>query len=130
MGKHTGIKQSCPCGSGQPLDQCCAVYISGDQLAPSAEALMRSRYTAYVQHNEAYILSTWHLSTRPLTVPMDTAPPSKWLSLEIIDCKNDSVEFIARYKVQGKAYRLHEKSRFVCEDKYWYYIDGEVKSST
>jgi SEC-C motif-containing protein len=105
-------------------------YINGDQPAPSAEALMRSRYTAYVLQDETYILSTWHASTRPLIIPRDTEPPSKWLSLEILDCTNDSVEFIARYKVKGKAYKLHEKSRFTCEGKHWYYIDGEIKSST
>jgi SEC-C motif-containing protein len=59
---------------------------------------------------------------------MDAEPASKWLSLEIINCDNDSVEFIARYKVQGKAYKLHEKSRFIYEDRQWYYIDGEIKS--
>jgi SEC-C motif-containing protein len=61
---------------------------------------------------------------------MDTEPASKWLSLDIINSENASVEFVARYKVQGKAYKLHEKSRFVCEDSQWRYVDGELKSST
>ncbi len=128
MSKRTEVDHLCPCGSGLVLDDCCAAYINGSLPAPSAKALMRSRYTAYVQRNESYILSTWHRSTRPETASMNTDPPSKWLSLKIIACENDTVEFIARYKVQGKAYRLHEKSRFVYEDGQWYYIDGEIKS--
>jgi len=130
MGKRKRANHLCPCGSGQLLEKCCLPYINGERPALTAEALMRSRYTAYVLHNEAYILSTWHSSTRPDTVPMDTEPVSKWLSLEIINKDNDSVEFIARYKVQGKAYKLHEKSRFVCEDSQWRYVDGEIKPST
>lgn len=129
MGKRKAVNQSCPCGSGLVYDKCCSAYINGDLVAPTAVALMRSRYTAYVRHNEAYILSTWHHSTRPQTLPVDSGPACKWLGLEVIDSDDNSVEFIARYKLQGKAYRLHEKSRFVCEDGQWYYIDGDIKSS-
>ncbi len=89
---------------------------------------MRSRYTAYAQGNEAYILSTWHPSTRPQSISMQTEPAQKWLSLKIINSDKDSVEFVARYKIQGKAYKLHEKSRFRCEHMHWYYVDGDLAS--
>jgi len=95
----------------------------------TAETLMRSRYTAYVMKLEAYLLETWHTSTRPPFI--DFSDAVKWLGLSIKRCEqlNEQhaiVEFVARYKIHGRAYRLHEISRFLREHERWYYVDGDV----
>jgi len=93
---------------------------------------MRSRYTAYVLVNEAYLLTTWHTSTRPASLSLNESQPDKWLGLKILSSdggSNDqqgSVEFIARYKVNGKAGRLHEVSEFVREAGQWFYVKGTL----
>ena len=108
--------------------------LSGDARAQTAEQLMRSRYTAYVLGDEAYLLRTWHASTRPATLAL-AAAPVKWLGLRIVrtvaggpDDRDGIVEFEARYKPQGRAERLHEVSRFVKEDGQWYYVDGVLNT--
>ncbi len=92
---------------------------------------MRSRYSAFVMNDAAYLLETWHASTRPASLDLAREPATKWLGLEIRACAagsgNDSagtVEFIARFKVGGRAARLHETSRFIRQDGHWFYIDG------
>ncbi len=84
---------------------------------------MRSRYSAYVLELERYLLETWHSSTRPASVSFDEPGP-KWLGLEVKACTENTVEFVARYKIGGRASRLHEKSRFVFEEGEWFYLDG------
>lgn len=121
----------CPCESNKPYTDCCARYVEGAEPAPSAEALMRSRYTAYTLLKEDYLLATWHPSTRPAALGLATEAPTKWLGLEVKrhlqqDADHAIVEFVARYKVQGRAHRLHEVSRFVREEEKWFYVDGEV----
>jgi SEC-C motif-containing protein len=118
----------CPCGSGRALAECCGRYLAG-ALPPTAEALMRSRYSAYVLGDEAYLLATWHPDTRPASLDLTQEPPVKWLGLAIKrheDSGNDQavVEFVARYKVGGRAQRMHEISRFVREQGRWWYVDG------
>ncbi len=90
---------------------------------------MRSRYTAYVQKNVPYLLATWHASTRPATLALDEEPQLRWLDLtvkrhEVLDADHALVEFVARYKIGGRAFRLSETSRFVREDGRWFYVDG------
>ena len=121
----------CPCGTTKLYTACCARYIEGDTSAPTAEALMRSRYTAYTQLNEAYLLATWHPSTRPASLGLAEEVPTKWLGLEVKrheqqDADHAIVEFVARYKVHGRAHRLHEVSSFVREAGQWFYVDGKV----
>ena len=95
-----------------------------------AEALMRSRYDAFVRCDADHLLATWHPSTRPATVQFE--PGTRWLGLEVrshrvIDATHAEVEFVARCRVGGgKASRLHECSRFVREDGRWFYVDGHV----
>ena len=90
---------------------------------------MRSRYSAYVLQLEDYLLSTWHASTRPATMDFAAAPPPKWMGLDVKAKTEKSdratVEFIARYRIGGRAQRLHEVSRFVREGDRWYYVDAE-----
>ncbi|MBT6273023.1 MAG: YchJ family protein [Chromatiales bacterium] len=119
----------CPCGSAFALAACCAPFIAGIGAAPSAEALMRSRYSAYVIRNAAYLLESWHASTRPPALKLDAA--QRWLSLEIrrthqgaAGDKTGTVEFVARYKLRGRRQEIHEISRFRAELGRWYYVDG------
>lgn len=94
---------------------------------------MRSRYSAFVLQNEAYLLATWHPHTRPASVPFESG--TKWLGLKVVaardvDANTAEVEFIARYRVGGaSAERLHERSRFVREDDRWLYMDGAAPLS-
>ncbi len=121
----------CPCGSTKPYIACCARYVDNNEAAPTAEALMRSRYTAYTLLCEDYMLATWHPSTRPSALGLAEETHTKWLGLEVKrheqqDAEHAIVEFVARYKVNGRAHRLHEVSRFVREEGGWLYVDGEV----
>ncbi len=122
----------CPCDSGRRFSACCAPCLTGASAAPTAAALMRSRYCAYIRRDAAYLLRTWHPSTRPETLELED-DGLRWLGLKIlkqsgggVDDSSGTVEFVARYKVGGKAGRMHEISRFVREDGAWYYMDGEV----
>lgn len=117
----------CPCGAGDYSD-CCERYHAGTP-APDAESTMRSRYSAYVLKLETYLLATWHPDTRPASLDL-ASDGTKWLGLTVKNhVQNDPahaiVEFIARYKIGGRAYRLHEISRFVFENGQWFYLDGE-----
>ena len=135
---------ACPCG-GAALASCCGPYLAGTALPPTAEALMRSRYTAYTQRNEDYLRATWHPSTRPQDAILDPDEALRWLGLEIKSAlrlrqrkaelpdhpDSDTVEFVARFKVAGRAHRLHEVSRFLREpdpalggEVRWFYLDG------
>lgn len=121
----------CPCGSTKPYAECCARYIEGGTPAPTAEALMRSRYTAYTLLKEDYLLASWHPSTRPASLGLAEEAPTKWIGLDVKrheqqDEAHAIVEFVARYKVNGRAHRLHEVSRFVREAGQWFYVDGDV----
>jgi SEC-C motif domain protein len=128
----------CPCGRldarRRPLGlaHCCGRYLAdfADRAAPDAESLMRSRYSAFVLLDAAYLLATWHPSRRPPRVDFETGV--KWLGLEVrdhreIDATHAEVEFVARSRIAGRAHRLHERSRFVCEDGRWFYLDGEIE---
>lgn len=127
----------CPCGrpgrSGKPLAfaDCCGRYLDDfdNTPAPDAESLMRSRYSAFVLGRENYLRATWHASHRPGDVAPDEG--CKWLGLEVrhhaaIDAEHAEVEFVARYRVAGRAVRIHERSRFVREGGRWYYVDGDL----
>lgn len=92
---------------------------------------MRSRYTGYVLARRDYLLRTWHESTRPGQLDLNDVENVRWLSLKIIrtaaggpDDARGMVEFVARYKIGGRAHRLHETSQFVRESGQWFYLDG------
>lgn len=122
----------CPCGSGKTTIACCGRWHAGDP-APTAEALMRSRYSAYVLGLDDYLLATWHASTRPASLDLAAQSPQPvWLGLTVKRHENPTadtavVEFVARMRIGGgSAQRMHEVSRFVREDGRWYYLDGVV----
>jgi SEC-C motif domain protein len=127
----TDLPHSTPCPCGLPLrySHCCARFHSGD-AAPDPEALMRSRYSAYVLNLTDYLQTTWHPSTRPSWLP-PSEEGLKWLGLEVksavqTDATHGMVSFVARSKLAGRATRLCETSRFVLEDGRWFYVDGEL----
>jgi len=129
-------RAACPCGrttaKGKAVayTDCCGRFVEHFDTtpAPDAEHLMRSRYTAFVCENASYLLATWHRSERPSELTFE--PGAKWLGLQVKDfvatgADTAEVEFVARYKLQGRAVRLHERSRFVKEQGRWFYLDGD-----
>lgn len=126
----------CPCQSGRAYAACCGEFIDHGILPATAELLMRSRYTAFVLAQEDYLLQTWHASTRPVQLGLQNTQAVKWLGLRILhsadmspDAGTATVEFVARYQVNGRAERLHEISHFVREAGRWFYRDGLVQST-
>jgi len=125
--------QACPCGAKQDYLHCCGRYIEGQETAPTAEALMRSRYTAYTLQNEPYLLKTWHDSTRPDTLAMAQDQFIKWTGLTIKHTERGGeqdnegiVEFVARYKLNGKAQKIHEVSQFEKHNGQWLYVNEKA----
>lgn len=126
----------CPCGSGDPFDICCGVHLSGSRPAPTAEALMHSRYTAFFRGDWGYLDQTHAPETRPAEKDAAEAEAVEWLGLEVLsadaggedDCEG-SVEFVARYRLGETEGRLHEISRFVRRDGAWLYLDGAFPDS-
>ena len=125
-------KLPCPCGNKAPYLRCCGRYHQGELrlAAPSAEHLMRSRYSAFVLDELQYLLDTWHPWTRPVQLEPNE-PGTQWLGLDIKRHTSDdtraTVEFVARVRHHGKASRLHETSRFVHENGQWFYVDGDIR---
>lgn len=122
----------CPCGNSRDYAACCGRYHTGE-AAPDAEALMRSRYSAYVLGDAGYLRATWHPDTRPDELGLDTpgAARTTWLGLSVKEHKitgpdTAEVGFVACYRVGGgSAVRMQERSRFVRIEGRWYYVDGE-----
>jgi len=119
----------CPCSSGLPYAECCGRLHDGTATAPTAEALMRSRYSAFAVGDAAYLLATWHSSTRPAAVDLD--PRVRWIGLEVLGttgggllAAEGTVEFRASSVVDRAAGTQHEDSRFVREGGQWRYLDG------
>ena len=126
----------CPCGNPAGYAACCERWHRGPQrlMAPDALALMKSRYSAFVQNELNYLLETWHASTRPPSLDGNEAG-LKWLGLEVRryaqqDDDHATVEFVARSRHHGQASRLHEISRFVREGGRWFYVDGDFVQKT
>nr|WP_255453227.1 YchJ family protein [Cryobacterium serini] len=123
------LHQRCPCLSGDTYSECCGRFHSGTALPPTAEWLMRSRYSAFYFGDAQYLLKTWHQLTRPEALDLD--PEITWRRLDIVRTKggglldsNGIVEFTAHYRVTGKAGRHNEVSRFQKVDQHWYYLDA------
>jgi SEC-C motif domain protein len=126
--ESTGARR-CPCGSGEVLDNCCGPLLDGIAPAPTAERLMRSRFTAFALGEPDYLIDSWHPRTRPRRLDLD--PDQRWLSLEILGTiaggpldSEGVVEFRAHYRIAGRRGALQERSRFVRVDGRWCYLDG------
>ncbi|MFF9510179.1 YchJ family protein [Streptomyces sp. NPDC014724] len=120
----------CPCGLPAVYGDCCGRLHAGTAAAPTCEALMRSRYAAFVVRDEAYLLRTWHPDTRPPAVDFD--PGMRWVRLEILETTDGSpfhttgtVTFRAHYMDRGRPDSLHEKSRFVRSGGAWVYSTAD-----
>lgn len=120
----------CPCSSGDVYGRCCRPLLDGAP-APTAERLMRSRYSAFALRDAAHLLRTWHSTTRPQSI--DFEPDLEWRRLLVIDRvaggpfdPEGVVEFEAFWRQGTERGSMHERSRFVREDRHWYYLDGDV----
>ncbi|NEQ99223.1 MAG: zinc chelation protein SecC, partial [Cyanothece sp. SIO2G6] len=127
---------ACPCGSSLTFAECCGPYINQQATAPTAAALMRSRYTAYCLGNIDYLMATHHPtrrapdSRRTLTA---TANRVNWLELVVLhteagqpDDKTGVVEFVAIYQENRQIGQLHERSRFLKQRDRWFYLEGDL----
>ncbi|HVL02513.1 MAG TPA: YchJ family metal-binding protein [Dongiaceae bacterium] len=127
---------SCPCGSTLPLSTCCGRFHNGQEKAPTAEALMRSRYSAFALQNSAYLLRTLHPQRRSADEIQQierSFAGIQWQALLILDRVEGSesdntgiVEFVAEYDAEGRRGHLHERSHFVKENGEWFYTRGET----
>lgn len=129
-----GISGNCPCLSGEVYSECCGRFHNGGADAATAEQLMRSRYTAFVLLNAEYLRKTWHPSTVPADLELD--PDTEWRRLDIVSTRRGGpldtegvVEFKAYFRHDGERGVHHETSRFVREDRRWYYLDAVAYSS-
>lgn len=118
----------CPCGSGETYGGCCGPVHRG-AAAPTAEALMRSRYTAFAIGDERHLLLTWHPRTRPREAALE--PGLQWTRLEVVATQGGGaeeatgvVEFRAHWRAAGESGILHERSRFARVRGRWTYVDG------
>lgn len=123
--------KKCPCGAGPRYKDCCGRLHRGEARAETAAELMRSRFSAFAERDEAYLLRSWHPATRPERIDFD--PGTRWVRLEIVreesggpgDDKG-TVEFRAHYLDGSTPGELHEVSRFVRHDGGWVYVRGKV----
>lgn len=133
-------EEQCACGSGNNYQQCCGQYVETEALAPTPEALMRSRYAAFTRGNIDYVQRTM---SGPALEQFDLADAHAWANeaiwqkLEVLGSNLDPdnpdhgyVEFKAHYNVGGKDYVLHENSEFVRINGAWSYINGESPNQT
>ena len=125
----------CPCGSGDVFGACCAPVLRRERRAGTAQALMRSRYTAFAVRDLEHLLDSWHPSTRPRREELEDSltPDVRWLRLQVLATEQGgpfddagTVEFVAISKSAQGRQEQHEVSRFVREDGAWYYVDGDV----
>jgi SEC-C motif-containing protein len=121
--------ERCPCLSGLVYDECCGRFHAGTSIAPTAERLVRSRYSAYALGLPDYIVATWHHSTRPADLVLDDGV--RWFRLDILSRTRGgmldtraTVEFEAHYLSGSGTGSQHEVSRFVREGGKWFYVDA------
>jgi SEC-C motif-containing protein len=122
-------ERRCPCGTGLPLAECCGPLHAGTRVAATAEQLMRSRFAAFAVGDSAYLLATWHATTRPPELQL--ADDVHWTRLELAETTGGgllsaegTVEFRAHYRRDRSAGVQHERSRFLRQDGRWWYLDG------
>ncbi|WP_312858428.1 YchJ family protein [Pseudonocardia pini] len=114
----------CPCGRGEVYGACCGRFHAGDP-APTAELLMRSRFSAFAVGDVPYLRRTWHPSTRPRHVQLDA--DRTWTRLDILDVQRGGLldtDGVVEFRAHSSGGVLHERSRFVRADRAWLYLDG------
>ncbi len=128
--------EPCDCQSGLDYEQCCGPVLSGEHPAATAEALMRSRYTAFSRCEIEYLMETIAPNQRDghdADELRKWAENAQWLGLDILNCtdggeKDDTgtVEFIARYREKGIRRQHHEVATFQKSEGRWYFVDGQA----
>lgn len=131
------INKICLCGSGKPFAYCCEPFIQGQKPAPTAETLMRSRYTAFALGAIDYLIDTTAPEKRnpdDLDILTDQVKYTNWTGLSILSTEQGSrsdeqgcVEFEAAFETDDQSGTLYEKSNFRKENNFWLYVDGEVE---
>ncbi len=126
----------CPCGSKKKYETCCGPFHKGEKTPSTAEQLIRSRYCAFVKHEIAYVTGTHHPSTIETYSEKETekwAKESEWLGLDIknVECggaedEEGTIEFMARYKIDGQLHEHHEISELKKHDGKWKFVDGKT----
>lgn len=120
---------NCYCGNSIPFQDCCEPYIKGIANAPTAEKLMRSRYSAFATGAADYLVNTTHISKRRLHNKKDIlawSQANKWLKLEVLASTETTVTFKAYYLDENLKAQVHyEHSTFKLEDGKWFYVVGE-----
>ncbi|GGK76421.1 YchJ family protein [Amphritea balenae] len=134
---HKDTTLTCPCGSNKPFSFCCEPAIEGHKPAKTAEALMRSRYTAFALGAVDYLINTTaeeHRNPEDAEVIDEQIKATTWTGLKIVATEAGSssdnkgiVEFIARFETDEQIAELHERSNFRKENNHWYYVDGDVE---
>lgn len=123
--------KKCFCDTGLFFENCCGLYLEKEQKAPTALALMRSRYSAYATHNVTYLLATTHSSERGYYSKeeiLNWATTNQWQKLEILSFTENTVEFKAYFlDANGQAQTHYEFSTFKLEEGSWYYVDGKFE---
>jgi SEC-C motif domain protein len=121
----------CPCGQPEPFEACCGRYLDDEQVPPTAEALMRSRYTAFHERDAAYLQRTWHPRTRPDDLELDGS--LRWLGLDVdevhVEGDRGTVAFRAHWRSGAERGTLSERSRFERRGARWCYVDGVLDES-
>lgn len=122
----------CICGTTKEFETCCGAIIEHKKEATSAEELMRSRYSAYVKADGAYLVYSTSKENRyedDIRLIEEFSNSVKWLKLEILEVSEFQVEFKAYYQDVEGIKLLHEKSNFEIENGLWKYKDGELYNS-
>ena len=139
------MSKQCMCGSQRQYANCCGPYLAGEAIAPTAEALMRSRYSAFYQGNIDYLIATHQLDSRPpneRTDLIESVKNTRWVNLLIVSThqgqakdQSGTVEFVAAYRPALRlpspagaepVAQLHERSRFIRADCRWFYVGGDI----
>ena len=122
----------CPCRKKSETTtyaNCCEPYHAARRVAATAEALMRSRYSAFALKDGVYLHATWYPATRPDTIKVPKG--QEWVGLRVIAAQTvgntATVEFMARSRIGGETRVLHEVSRFLRDDGRWFYVDGDIR---
>lgn len=119
----------CYCGNNVSFQNCCEPYIKGIKNTPTAETLMRSRYSAFATGAEDYLVNTTHISKRRFHNKkdiLDWSQANKWLKLEVLASTENTVTFKAYYLDENLKAQVHyEHSTFKLENEKWFYVDGE-----
>ena len=119
----------CYCGNNVSFQNCCEPYIKGIKNAPTAETLMRSRYSAFATGAADYLVNTTHISKIRFHNKKDIlawSQANKWLKLEVLASTENTVTFKAYYLDENLKAQVHyEHSTFKLENEKWFYVDGE-----